>query len=837
MKKFLKITGTLLLATFLALLAAAWALTTPAGLALATPWLARRLEHATGLETRIESLRWMYPLGLKVDRLAFASADGPALRIDDASVRISSRRLLRGTLHVYHVRAAAVAYSGWPSPKADAAPAPAPPSFPGAFPDLEPLFRRVTVQEIAFPDIRLLPPALEEETRLHLSGRFTRGLLDLHAGAVSGALPEYEARLMLRRRESFDAEQELDARLTLSGEDLSLNARLELANTADGPRISLSRLDLRLRDLTAALETPLVLAGQGRDFILHPFDLRVGESQFHLEGSLRGDRLHADARVDAFPLERLGLAGVTDPAAAVDGRVLLSGTLTEPRADLRMDFSGLKPEDDALWEGPPASLRIRAALDAGRAGFTLRIEDLPGDPVELAVSLPLRLSLHPFTWTLPEAEPLEARLTASTDLAGLSRLFVLDVYHRLTGRLDVDIRLDGSLADPRLEGGIRVVDGAYEHELTGLHLRDLEIALSAGRGRLRLDRFQARDGRGGRLGMDGDLLLEPGEEPRFNAELTLQDFQAVRQDQLDAIVNGAIRWSGGLNHSDMQGRLALRPVEIRIPERMPHTVRTVPVVERFDDPRGDEADAPTPERLPRHRITFDVRLDSPDRIFVRGRGLDSEWSANLRMTGELPEPVLTGELAIVRGRFLFFGKRLAVTRGQVAFDGTFPPDPLLDVMAELRSGGILGMLRVSGPASGPVFGLDSTPPLPDDEILARLLFGRESARITPWQALTLARAINSLRGGGSAFDLMGTTRRMLQVDQIEIRSDDEQQGQTRVAVGRYVGDRIFLELERGFEAESGRARVEVEMTPTLRLETQTGTESDSGIGLRWRWDY
>ncbi|MDA3875136.1 MAG: translocation/assembly module TamB domain-containing protein, partial [Kiritimatiellae bacterium] len=105
------------------------------------------------------------------------------------------------------------------------------------------------------------------------------------------------------------------------------------------------------------------------------------------------------------------------------------------------------------------------------------------------------------------------------------------------------------------------------------------------------------------------------------------------------------------------------------------------------------------------------------------------------------------------------------------------------------------------------------------------------------QALSLARALNKLRGGGSAFDLMGETRKLLRVDQIDIRTPEEEEEGTTVTVGKYVSDRVYVEYEQSVGEESGRASVEVDLTPTIRLETTTGGALDTGIGIRWTREY
>lgn len=84
---------------------------------------------------------------------------------------------------------------------------------------------------------------------------------------------------------------------------------------------------------------------------------------------------------------------------------------------------------------------------------------------------------------------------------------------------------------------------------------------------------------------------------------------------------------------------------------------------------------------------------------------------------------------------------------------------------------------------------------------------------------------------------MGETRRILRVDQIDIRTPEEKEEGTTVAVGKYVSDRVYVEYEQGAGAESGRASVEVDLSPFIRLETTTGGDSDTGIGVSWTRDY
>lgn len=627
--------------------------------------------------------------------------------------------------------------------------------------------------------------------------------------------------------------------LTGVAADFKANASLRFLHDAAGQRVEVSSLSLHVADRDIVAETPLRLALRETQLQVEPWTLRVGRGRLRLQGSADPEALDLQAEVLDLPLSMFGFAREMHPDAEMEGTLRVEGNPANPVASLQVDFSGLRPLDPELWDGPPAQFGLRANLQDRRLSTAFRLEGLPGDPVTLDLNLPLPLSLYPFSLDWPPSGEISGHLRAATDLEGLARLFVLDVYHRARGTLEIDVRAEGTTENPELSGSVTLLGGRYEHELSGTLLRDIELVVSANRDTFSLDRFVALDGRGGTAYASGSLRFNREEQYPFQAKASLENFRLMRNDQAEATGRGSLEWNGTLAASKVQGRVNLSPVEIRIPERALVRVPNLDVIEVFPNGvRNQETENDTHTRdRPRHRVKFDVDLHAPERVFVRGRGLDSEWSARVHLGGATPVPELRGTLQVIRGRFLFFGRRLVITRGLVSLDGGHPPMPLLDVAAELSAGGILATLRVRGPAEDPDIELESSPPLPEDEILARMLFGREATRVTPWQALTLAQAVNRLRGGGGAFDLMGETRRMLRVDQIDIRTADEQEGDTAVAVGKYVSDRVYVELERGFAAEGGRATVEVELTPRLRLQTEAGANADTGIGLIWGWDY
>ncbi|MEX2605991.1 MAG: translocation/assembly module TamB domain-containing protein [Kiritimatiellia bacterium] len=703
-----------------------------------------------------------------------------------------------------------------------------------------------TTMEIFLPDLTRLqawiPVDVSGAVRLHADVRGPLDDLAVDLQVTGGNLGVFD--------QTLNVELDYASRISTFTREgvLTVNVEAEDMGKAEGrirlnggkTVVEVTQLDLQVAGMDLTSDSRLVISLEGPNLHVEPWELRLGKGRLRVAGDFTDNRIDFTAEILEFPVTGFGFAPWLDSNAEFTGQIHLTGRPDQPEAAMSLDFRGLRPENTDAWDGPPARFRVGASLSEQVVKASFRLEDLPGDPVSLDVEIPLDLSLVPFRITWPPEGEVRAHVQANTDLAGLSRLFVFDVYHNLAGMLKVDVRVSGTAKDPQVHGTIEMASGRYEHELTGTLLQDLSLGITAEREHLSLSRFQATDGGGGKVTASGRVEFKPSERYPFKAQVSLEKFHIMQNDRIEAGGEGRLEISGTLDESRLTGRILLAPLNVTVPETLPPRLYELEVVEVFDehDPRRESEPEKAETSIPRrHRLLYDLSLNAPGRVFVRGQGLDSEWSARIHVTGEGSEPQLSGDLTLLRGRLMFFGKRLQLNRGIITFDGSFPPSPLLDVEAQLRSGGIVGYVRVSGPAENPELELDSSPPLPEDEILAQMLFGRESARISPWQALTLARAITKLRGGGSTFDLMGETRRVLRVDQIDVRTPEEKEAGTTVTVGKYVSDRVYMEYEQSVGAESGRASVEVDLTPSIRLETTTGGDSDTGIGIRWTREY
>ncbi|MEP4423454.1 MAG: translocation/assembly module TamB domain-containing protein, partial [Nitratireductor sp.] len=139
-------------------------------------------------------------------------------------------------------------------------------------------------------------------------------------------------------------------------------------------------------------------------------------------------------------------------------------------------------------------------------------------------------------------------------------------------------------------------------------------------------------------------------------------------------------------------------------------------------------------------------------------------------------------------------------------------------------------VAVTGQANNPKFSFTSTPSLPEDEVLARLIFRRSLSNLSPLQIAQLAAAAAQLAGVGGSTSLLDNLRDQIGVDDLDIKTDAET-GKASVAVGKYLNDRTYVGIEKGDGAGTGKARIDLNIGRGVKLrgEASDGGEAKGGI--------
>src|SRR5690606_11229187 len=122
-----------------------------------------------------------------------------------------------------------------------------------------------------------------------------------------------------------------------------------------------------------------------------------------------------------------------------------------------------------------------------------------------------------------------------------------------------------------------------------------------------------------------------------------------------------------------------------------------------------------------------------------------------------------GSFDLIRGRLDILTQRVTFDEGRVTLIGDM--NPQLYFVARSDGGDITVLVKVQGTVDNLDIGFSSEPELPQDEVLARLLFNRSIAELSPSQIAQLAEAAAELAGGKNA-NLLGSLRQGIGLDDL-----------------------------------------------------------------------
>ena len=414
----------------------------------------------------------------------------------------------------------------------------------------------------------------------------------------------------------------------------------------------------------------------------------------------------------------------------------------------------------------------------------------------------------------------------------LWRLAALDSFD-LTGPLSVAADITGSPADPSFRGSLAGSGLQLQSALTGTSVTGLSAQGSFSGSRLVLSGFSGQTAGGGTIGGSGSFdFTGIGEHgPAIDLRLAAHGARLLARDDMGATVTGPLAIRSDGNGGVIAGRLAI--------DRASWQLGRGTAAEQLPQIRTREINRPADQIAPRGDATpwrFLIDAKGPGRVDVRGLGLDSEWSADIQLRGDTAKPAIRGRADLVRGGYEFAGKRFELQRGRIVFDGASPPDPRLDIIAEDQQSGLTARIAVTGTALRPVIAFSSTPALPDEELLSRLLFGQSIANISAPEALQLGAALASLKGGGG-LDPINKLRKAVGLDRLRIVPADVATGRgTSVAAGKYITRRLYAEVisdGRGYNA----TQLEFRVTSWLSLLSAVSTIGRESVNARISKDY
>ena len=574
-------------------------------------------------------------------------------------------------------------------------------------------------------------------------------------------------------------------------------------------------------------------------------ELRTVETaEFTFGGGQRGARLKlagsSGGRIDLDASMGGGAAAVQATAVGLDMGFLNEDLTGRFDADLDLKGRGGALDgrldarlDGARGRGSDPATGLNGVLQARLAGdsLTLKAEgsNAQGLVSNADIVLPVEASASPFRIAIARKRPMQGRFYADGEVRPLWDLLTTG-ERALSGHVRLEGTLGGSLADPQIRGQTAVSDGRFQDAATGLELRDVALAATFDGPSISVTSARGVDGHGGTVSGDGRIVLS--REGASSFKLRLDRFRLLDNDQATASASGVATINRGADGKmQLAGDLRVDQADVAADPPTPSGVTAMEVIERNKPVSLETSVAQPAARGP--GMALDVTLKAPRRVYLRGRGLDLEFSLDAHVGGTTSRPILTGEARVVRGDYDFAGKRFEFDPRGVVYLATQARQIRLNLTATRSDTSLVAVVKIGGTAAKPEITLTSSPTLPSDEVLSQVLFGVSASQLSPLEAAQLASALSALAGGGG-FDVIGGLRNFAGLDRLALAGGGE--SALSVSGGKYLTDDVYLELTGGGR-DGASAQVEWRVRNNLSIISKIGGQGAAKLAIRWRKDY
>ncbi|RWB63367.1 MAG: translocation/assembly module TamB [Mesorhizobium sp.] len=517
-----------------------------------------------------------------------------------------------------------------------------------------------------------------------------------------------------------------------------------------------------------------------------------------------------------------------DAAGSISGTVKVTGQPSIPSVAFKIDAAGVQTSQTRGAGLGGMNVSSSGTFAGNKLAFDANISDgaglglKGGGSVTTAGTPTLALDFNgkvPFSF-------LAAKLAAQ----GLA----------LNGTANVDVQVRGPASAPVISGKVTTSGARLIDARSGLAVNDIAADVSIGGGVARINRLTGTLSTRGSLSASGTVGINPAQGFPADLSIKLTDGRYTDGRVVTANLGGDLTVKGPLVSAPViAGTLNLARTVITVPEKLPGSLSALDVKHK-NAPASvraqDKALRPATSGGSSNSgsgLTLDVTVNAPNQIFIQGRGVDAELGGSLKLTGPASAPRAIGTFTLQRGRLIILSKRLTFTDGTIGFQGSLVP--YLNLTATTTTSTATVTVVVSGEATNPKFTFSSVPALPQDEILAQLIFGQSMSKLSPLQIAQLASAAAQLAGVGGSTSLLENLQSAIGVDDLDVTTDEK--GGTAVSAGKYLNDRTYVTIQKGDKPGSGKATIDLNVGRGVKLRGEANDAGEAKGGVFYEREY
>lgn len=635
--------------------------------------------------------------------------------------------------------------------------------------------------------------------------------------------------------------------------------RLDAALDCDVPRLLARRDPLRQlgkSPLTAALHLgPIALEQWPR---ASPFATGTIDARARLDGTLDAPRLSLQGALRDFWLGPEGVGVLRFEGGYLDGRLSLQTRLLRldkiRPADLAPRFIDVVEQSlrappatlgDAAPERPPvisldAMAHASVSLSPWSVDWPPTSLPAPGNPQKPPFQIDLSINDLDLAWLTMRRASQPRALTGR-----LPHPVSNPVSSAVSGRLDAALCAHGTLTSPWIDGSVRLRDGTLSLGHLG-RLRDIDASVDFTGRALRLTHLSARSGQG-TLSLQGTVQWPtPDRVLAVEAALALVDLPlSFRGLRLGDLTCPGLHLTGTLSPRDIALRLDLDQLAFRlIQPSLGKELQALSPHRAIDIRHSRQArrDPHAPPAKPPPNLALALRARA---IEITSRDLKLGATADLSWHRHGHDNSLRGVLRATHGKATLLGRVFELESARLIWLNEPPHRPGIDatVLHDNAREGIQTRLTLSGHLPRPHLTLTSRPPHNERDLALLIATGRLNQRRDA-SGIDATQGATAILGSFFVDRLRRALFAPLPIDVLRFDLGEGGLDTSRLEVGAFLGEDLYLSYQRDFGADPARenvdaVRLELQLTPHLSLESiyGQGDEGRGGGGVIFHQDY
>jgi len=315
-------------------------------------------------------------------------------------------------------------------------------------------------------------------------------------------------------------------------------------------------------------------------------------------------------------------------------------------------------------------------------------------------------------------ENLQMKINVSSDLK-LAQIFI-PLFEEISGPIDFQATLGGSVTKPQMVGQMRVRDGYFRIKGFPHAFEKMKLDATFSQTRILLNEVQGQLG-GGRLKGEGSIQIQGPEDVPILIRVKAEDISLNVPDQVKTKGDADLTLSGRWFPYTLGGTYRIKSTLVE----MGFGGQTMGAQLRQNHylPQDLKEKISSP-------LDFDLQLLFQKPIQVKNSFVEAQASGQLTIKGTLSQPVLIGQLKTLKGSYLFFkDKPFEIQSAAIQFQNPNEINPELFISAQTRIEAYDVSLLVQGSAKDPNIRLSSQPPLTENDLTSLLALGVTSSQL------------------------------------------------------------------------------------------------------------